>query len=68
MTTPSTSILLPQSVDIRAALRRNERRIVIPGLKGSAAACIIAEILRSETVKLLVMTSDQDADGGPASA
>src|SRR5512133_2504134 len=61
MTKSPTSILLPQSVDIRAALRRKERRIVIPGLKGSAAACIIAEILRSETAKLLVMTSDQDA-------
>ena len=61
MTTLTQIALMPQSVDILAALRRNEGRIVIPGLKGSAPACVVAEVLRSQPKNLLVIAADQDA-------
>ncbi|MBC8018339.1 MAG: transcription-repair coupling factor, partial [Verrucomicrobia bacterium] len=61
MTTHTTHCLLPQSVDIQAALRQGKQRIVIPGLKGSAPACVVAEVLRSQSRNLLVMVADQDA-------
>jgi len=61
MTHLTTTSLLPQLVDIQAALRQGERRIVLPGLKGSAAACVVAEVLRSQPKTLLVLTPDQDA-------
>jgi transcription-repair coupling factor (superfamily II helicase) len=61
MTSIATVPLLPQLVDILAALRRNERRIVIPGLKGSAPACIVSEVLRTQPKNLLVLAADQDA-------
>jgi transcription-repair coupling factor (superfamily II helicase) len=61
MTSTPTTSLLPQTVDIQAALRRNEQRIVLPGLKGSAPACVVAEVLRSQPKNLLVMTADQEA-------
>lgn len=60
MTTHAPTIL-PQSVDIQAALRRNGHRIVIPGLKGSAPAFVVAEVLRSQSRNLLIMVADQDA-------
>ncbi|MBK5276226.1 MAG: transcription-repair coupling factor [Desulfuromonadales bacterium] len=60
MSTPSSS-LLPQSVDILAALRRGDRCITIPGLKGSTAGFVIAELLRSRPKNLLIITADQDA-------
>ncbi len=62
MTLPSPeTTLLPQSTDILAALQRPGKRTVIPGLKGSAAACIIAELLRIQPKKMLVIAADQDA-------
>jgi transcription-repair coupling factor (superfamily II helicase) len=53
--------ILPQSVDLLAALRRGDRCITLPGLKGSTAACVIADLLRSQPKNLLVITVDQDA-------
>ncbi|BCS52250.1 transcription-repair coupling factor [Geobacter sp. SVR] len=57
----STDNLIPQTIEILAELRRGRNRIVLPGLKGSAAACIVAELLRSDTAGLLVLTADQEA-------
>jgi len=59
--TYSTSTILPQSIELLAALRRGDTRITLPGLKGSTAACVIAELLRSLSTKLLVITADQDS-------
>jgi len=53
--------ILPQSVELLAALRRGESRVTLPGLKGSTAACVIAGLLRSQSKNLLVITVDQDA-------
>jgi transcription-repair coupling factor (superfamily II helicase) len=61
MTIQTPDSLLPQSVDILAALRHNEKLIIIPGLKGSAAAHVIAELLRTQPKNMLVVTADQDA-------
>jgi transcription-repair coupling factor (superfamily II helicase) len=61
MNTPRTACLLPQSIDIAAALRRGDRRTVIPGLKGSTAAFVIAELLSARPGNLLVLAADQDA-------
>jgi transcription-repair coupling factor (superfamily II helicase) len=57
----STPGILPQSVDLLAALRRGDDCVTLPGLKGSTAACVIADLLRSQTKNLLVITADQDA-------
>ena len=81
MTIPSTTSLIPQTVDIRTALARGAGRITLPGLKGSAAACVLAELLRVQPRNLLVITPDQEgadefsrelgffgaAEGGPLS-
>ena len=61
MSTPSPARLLPQSVDILAALRRGDRCITIPGLKGSTAACVVTELLLARPGNLLVLAADQDA-------
>jgi transcription-repair coupling factor (superfamily II helicase) len=53
--------LLPQITDIQAALARGERRISLPGMKGSAPACVLAELLRARSGNLLVIAADQDA-------
>ena len=60
MSTPSPARLLPQSVDILAALRRGDRCITIPGLKGSTAACVVTELLLARPGNLLVLAADQD--------
>lgn len=39
--------LIPQIIDSIAALRRGERRIIIPGLKGSSPALFVAELVRA---------------------
>jgi transcription-repair coupling factor (superfamily II helicase) len=57
MSTP----LLPQIVDVLAALRREGARIALTGLKGSAPACVVAELLRMQSGNLLVVTADQEA-------
>ncbi|KAA0889060.1 transcription-repair coupling factor [Oryzomonas rubra] len=61
MTSPTTISLPPQLVDCLAALRRGDRRIVLPGLKGSAAAYVVAGLLGSSPKGLLVITADQEA-------
>ncbi|HEX9078874.1 MAG TPA: transcription-repair coupling factor, partial [Desulfuromonadaceae bacterium] len=54
------TVLIPQIVDIRAALARGERTIRLPGLQGSAPACVLAELLRNRTGPFLVITADQE--------
>jgi transcription-repair coupling factor (superfamily II helicase) len=51
---------IPQIADILAALVRNERRIVVSGLNGSAPAYLIAELLRVSRQNLLIITADQE--------
>ncbi|HYY16370.1 MAG TPA: transcription-repair coupling factor, partial [Gammaproteobacteria bacterium] len=53
--------LIPQIVDILSALARGDGRIVLPGLKGSAPACLLVELLRAQSRSLLVITADQEA-------
>jgi len=60
MTPIATQPIIPQTVDIRAALARGAGRITLPGLKGSAAACVLADLLRLEPSTLLVITPDQE--------
>jgi transcription-repair coupling factor (superfamily II helicase) len=61
MNRPVTTTLLPQAIDIQATLRRNTQRSIIPGLKGSAPACIVAEIVRIQPKNMLVISGDQEA-------
>jgi len=61
VSTHSASTLLPQSTDLLAALRRGDGCITLPGLKGSTAAFVIAELLRTQPKNLLVITADQEA-------
>jgi len=49
--------IVPQSIDLLAALRRGDGCVTLPGLKGSTAACVIADLLRSQTKNLLVVTA-----------
>jgi transcription-repair coupling factor (superfamily II helicase) len=51
---------IPQTADILAALARGEQRITLPGLKGSALACALAELLRTRPGNLLVLCADQE--------
>jgi transcription-repair coupling factor (superfamily II helicase) len=60
MTTFPPFLLLPQSTDILAALLRGENTINLPGLKGSTAACVIAELLRIQPKNLLIITAGQE--------
>ena len=55
------SSLIPQTIDVIAALRRGERRIAIPGLKGSSPALFVAELVRAGLDNPLVMTPTQEA-------
>jgi len=57
---PMSTPLLPQTIDLLAALRRGNARIALTGLKGSAPACVVAELLRMQTGNLLVITPDQE--------
>ncbi|MEI6208717.1 MAG: transcription-repair coupling factor [Desulfuromonadales bacterium] len=52
--------LIPHTIDILAALRRGDRHITIPGLRGSAPALVVADLLRSGLEKLLVICASQD--------
>ena len=56
MSTRPTPSMLPQSVDLLAALRRGDGCVTLPGLKGSTAACMVAELLRGQPKNLLVIT------------
>ena len=53
--------LIPQTIDSIAALRRGERRIAIPGLKGSSPALFVAELVRAGLGNPLVITATQEA-------
>jgi len=53
--------LIPQTIDIIAALRRGEQRITIPGLKGSSPALLVAELVRGGLDNPLVIAPTQEA-------
>ena len=53
--------LIPQTIDSITALRRGERRITIPGLKGSSPALFVAELVRAGLEMPLVITATQEA-------
>ncbi len=53
--------LIPQTIDSIAALRRGERRIVIPGLKGSSPALFVVELVRAGLDTPLVIAPTQEA-------
>ncbi len=53
--------LIPQTTDLIAALRRGERRIAVPGLKGSASALLVAELVTAGLDNPLVITATQEA-------
>ncbi|MBC7962773.1 MAG: transcription-repair coupling factor [Steroidobacteraceae bacterium] len=53
--------LIPQIIEIIAALRRDGQRITIPGLPGSSPALIVAELLRTGLKGALVITDRQDS-------
>ena len=53
--------LIPQIPEILAAVAEQQSRLALPGLKGSAAACVVADLLRSSSVDMLVIAADQDA-------
>ncbi|MDD2853635.1 MAG: transcription-repair coupling factor [Desulfuromonadaceae bacterium] len=53
--------LIPQVLDCIAALRRNERRVPISGLKGSAPSLYAAELIRAGIDTLLVITATQES-------
>jgi transcription-repair coupling factor (superfamily II helicase) len=61
MTLFPTISQLPQFVECLAALRRGDRRIVLPGLKGSAAGYVVADLLGSSAESMLVITADQES-------
>ncbi|MFZ4857042.1 MAG: transcription-repair coupling factor [Desulfuromonadaceae bacterium] len=53
--------LIPQTIDCIAALRRGERRVVLPGLKGSSPALLVAELVRAGLETPVVITATQEA-------
>ncbi len=55
------SNLIPQAVECITALRLGERRIVVPGLKGSSPALFVAELVREGLDTPVVITATQDA-------
>jgi transcription-repair coupling factor (superfamily II helicase) len=61
MTLPISPSFIPQTATILDALHRGQKRIVLPGLKGSASACVVAELLRTSSCNLLIITADQEA-------
>ncbi len=54
-------MLIPQTIDCIAALRRGERRLTIPGLKGSSPALLVAELVRAGLENPLVIAPTQEA-------
>jgi transcription-repair coupling factor (superfamily II helicase) len=52
---------IPQTIECIAALRRGEQRVVVPGLKGSAPALFVAELVRAGLETPLVITATQEA-------
>ncbi len=52
---------IPHTAAILAALERGGTRVLLPGLKGAAPACLLADILASSRRPLLVLTPDQES-------
>ncbi len=61
MTQSDTPSRISHTATILDALERGSRHILLPGLKGSSPACILADILARSTRTLLVLTPDQAA-------
>jgi len=61
MTYKTTSPGFTQINDILAGLQEIQSRVVLSGLKGSAAAYVISELLRSDSPNLILITADQDS-------
>lgn len=57
---PQTYII-PQTVEIVASLAKGANRIALPGLKGAAPACVLAELLRIQPRNMLIITADQES-------
>lgn len=53
--------LFSQLPPVMAALQQTGQHLTIPGLKGSAPACILSELLRSASQTVLVLTADHDS-------
>ena len=53
--------LIPQTIDSIAALRRGERRITIPGLKGSSPSLFVTELVRAGLDTPVVITPTLEA-------
>jgi transcription-repair coupling factor (superfamily II helicase) len=60
MTLPHTPYI-PHTTTILDALERGIGRATLPGLKGSAPACVAADLLRRSPATLLVITPDQES-------
>ena len=60
LTKTTMTPLIPQIIDIVAAIRRGEQRIALPGLKGSSPALTVAELLRNGLDRVLVITAGQE--------
>ena len=53
--------MINESLEISNALQQDAARVLLPGLKGSAAAFVVADLLRLSRHKLLIITADQEA-------
>ncbi|HEY3309253.1 MAG TPA: transcription-repair coupling factor [Desulfuromonadaceae bacterium] len=64
MISPDETLLMtahPSRIaDILVALERGDKRVSVPGFKGSSPAFLVAELLRRQPGKLLVLTADQE--------
>ncbi|MDD2366576.1 MAG: transcription-repair coupling factor [Desulfuromonadaceae bacterium] len=55
------SSLIPQTIDILAALRRGERKVTARGLKGSAPALLVAELAEAGLESAVIILPTQEA-------
>ena len=64
MISPDDTLLITSHAnriaDILAAFKRGDKRICVPGLKGSSPAFIVVELLRRQPGIVLVVTADQE--------
>ena len=61
MTQTAMTSLIPETVDTIATLRQNGQRVIIPALKGSSPACILADLVRTGLEKALVIAATPEA-------
>jgi transcription-repair coupling factor (superfamily II helicase) len=61
MTHKKISPALSHINDIINGLQSSNARVVLPGLKGSASAYVVAEMLRCDSPDLLLITADHDS-------